>query len=70
MTNGVDGKALVQSKQFWLMVMAIIVDVVASPAVLNIVPTGASIAVAVGAILSIIIRYVTDMPVTGILSAK
>ena len=62
----IDGKSLVQSKQFWLMVLTVIAAVAASPEVLNLVPNSTVLMAAVVAVLSIIIRTMTDAPIDRI----
>lgn len=62
----VDSKPLVQSRQFWLMVLTVIAAVAASPAVLNLVPDQVVLMAAVVAVLSIIIRAMTDAPIDRI----
>jgi len=62
----IDGKALVQSRQFWLMVLTVIAAVAASPEVLNLVPNSTVLMAAVVAVLSIVIRAVTDAPIDRI----
>lgn len=64
-----DSKPLVQSKQFWLMVLTVIAAVAASPEVLNLVPNNVVLMSAVVAVLSIIIRATTDAPISGVLKA-
>ena len=65
----VDPKPLVQSKQFWLMVLTVIAAIAASPEVLNLVPNSTVLMAAVVAVLSIIIRAVTDAPIGGVFKA-
>jgi hypothetical protein len=67
----VDGKALIASKQFWLMILSMMVTIFASPVVLNIIPDGVAIGAVVVEVLSIIIRAIsTSEPITGLFSAK
>jgi hypothetical protein len=61
----IDGKALLASKQFWLMVLTMIVTIFASPVVLNVIPNGIAIGAVIVEILSIVIRTMTDAPITG-----
>ena len=62
----VDSKSMVQSRQFWLMVLTVIAAVAASPEVLNLVPNQVVLMAAVVAVLSIVIRAVTDAPIDRI----
>jgi len=64
--NEVDGKALLMSKQVWLMILTVVAAIFASPEVLNLIPNNVVLAAAIVAVLGIIIRAVTDQPVTRI----
>ena len=64
-----DSKPLVQSRQFWLMVLTVIAAIAASPEVLNLVPNNTVAMAAVVAVLSIIIRKMTDAPISGVFKA-
>jgi hypothetical protein len=64
-----DGKALLASKQTWLMILTVIVSIVASPDVANAIPWVAVYGATIIAVLSIIIRAITDQPITGVIRA-
>jgi hypothetical protein len=64
-----DGKALLASKQTWLMILTVIVSIVASPDVINAVPWIAVYGATIIAVLSIVIRAMTDQPITGVIRA-
>lgn len=65
----VDGKALVTSKQFWISLLGLIISIVASPLWLNIWPDSAAMVGVIGSLLTMIVRVLTDTPITGVLRA-
>jgi hypothetical protein len=64
-----DGKALLASKQVWLMILTVAASIFASPEVLNLIPNNVVLAAAIVAVLGIIIRAVTSEPITGVVSS-
>ena len=65
----VDGKSLITSKQFWLSVIGLLISIVASPLWLNIWPDSAAMVGVIGSLLTMIVRILTDMPITGVFRA-
>jgi hypothetical protein len=63
------GKALIASKTFWLAIIEILVFVIASPAITNNFPWVAVYSGVLIGVLAIVVRKITDTPVTGIVSA-
>ena len=64
------GKALVASKQFWLMILTMLLAIIESPAVNAAIPWTVTYGVLIVAVLSIIIRKVTDEPIVGIVKTE